>query len=275
MPLSPPATVRRLGLAAVKGTRHTELPELVVTASGPLGDRRFAFCAADGSRVLRTVANPDLVAVHAEWRDPLLSLTFPDGTTVTDAPAPGAEFVADYWGRDARLRVVQSAHAAAMSAYLGTEVVLAQAPAGDVVYGGAVTVVTTSDLIELAERAGDPAVAQEDWRFRATVTVDDRGVRGEQADTDNAAGAGVRLTNAVPGALLRLGEVVVRVRGRIPRCAVIDIGADGRRDRQLMSVLAGYRRRGTEVYFGLDCAVHRPGRVRPGDRVSLAGQAFS
>lgn len=268
MPTPPTATVQRLGLAVVKGTRHTQLPELVVTGSGPQGDRRFAFCAADGSRVLRTVANPDLVAVHAEWREPLLSLTFPDGTTVTDRPTPGVEFVADYWGRDARLLAVASAHAAAMSQYLGTEVILAQAPPGDVVYGGAVTVVTTGELAELAERAGDPAVAQEDWRFRATVTVDDR------ATTGDATGA-VPLANAVPGALLRLGEVVVRVRGRIPRCAVIDIGADGRRDRQLMAVLAGYRRRGNEVYFGLDCEVRRPGRVRPGDQVSLAGQTFS
>lgn len=256
--------VRRVGLAVVKGTRHTELAELAITGSGPDGDRRFAFCAADRSRVLHTIANPALVAVRAQWREPLLTLTFPDGRVVSDQLTPGAEFAADYWGRVAKLRLLRSRHAAAMSDYLGTDVVLAAAPAGDVVYGGAVTVVTTSDLAELAERVGDPAVAQEDWRFRATITVDD-GV---------AAGESPRLGNAVPGALVQLGEAVLRVRGRIPRCAVIDIGAGGRSDRRLMAALATYRRRAGEVYFGLDCAVQQPGRVRNGDPALWAGQAF-
>jgi hypothetical protein len=53
---------------------------------------------------------------------------------------------------------------------------------------------------------------------------------------------------------------------------VIDLDpVTGRNDVQVLSELAGYRRGGGEIIFGVDAEVTEPGRVRPGDQVVLNG----
>ncbi|NYI71594.1 hypothetical protein GGQ54_002154 [Naumannella cuiyingiana] len=244
--------VVRVGRAAVKGTRHESLPAAGIGSAGVLGDRALAFCDPERGRVLRTVENPGLVAVRARWDDPVLELDLPGGRRVRDELVETGELVADYWGRAARLQTVGSAHAAAVGALLDRPVVLARAEPGAIVYSGAVTLVTTSALAELSGRIGGPVA---DERFRANLTVDDA--------------AGPELEALPAGARLAVGSAELIIRGPVPRCAVIDIGERGRPEGALMRALAGYRRRGPEVYFGLDCAVARPGRVAVGDAVRV------
>lgn len=250
--------VRRLGFAAVKGTRHLSRPLVQLTADGPEGDRRYAVADPATGRVLRTVDHPALARVEAEVEDGLLRLRLPDGTVLVgpaeadEADAPGAAGTGtvegDYWGRPATLRPLDGSHDAALTAYLGrpATVVVATEP-GAVVWGAPVSLVTTGELDRLAERlrtAGAPVPAALDERFRATVTL--------EADADPQ-----------PGTRLRVGAAVVEVVGRIDRCAVIDADpTTGLRDSRVLRHLE--RRDGLPV-FGVDARVVTPGSVRVGD----------
>ncbi|WP_223277825.1 MOSC domain-containing protein [Janibacter sp. YB324] len=102
---------------------------------------------------------------------------------------------------------------------------------------------TTGALRELGE--------VQDARFRATLTI--------AADRDPE-----------PGSLLRLGEAVVRVRGAVPRCRVVDINTEtGELDTRHLHTLARRDRPEGEVPFGIDADVVTPGVVRREDPVAL------
>jgi uncharacterized protein YcbX len=120
------------------------------------------------------------------------------------------------------------------------------------VYGGSVSVVTTRSLAHLAAELAAPV---QDARFRATVTLDVDDLPAF-AEDDWA------------GRRLRLGVAEIEVRGRVPRCAVIDMDpTSGRRDLEVMKALPGLHGRGVE--FGVDAVVIVPGLVRTGDRAVL------
>ncbi|MFC8504533.1 MOSC domain-containing protein [Pedococcus sp. NPDC057267] len=245
--------VRRLGFAAVKGTRHLSRPVVELAADGPRGDRRYAVADPATGRVLRTVDHPALARVEAEVEGGLLRLRLPDGTLV-DGPAepgaigqPGGTLHGDYWGRPATLRLLDGSHDAALTAYLGRPATLVATEPGAVVWGAPVSLVTTGELERLAERlgaAGATAPAALDERFRATVTL--------EADHDPE-----------PGTLLRLGAAVVEVVGRIDRCAVID--ADPRTGLRDSRLLRHLEQRDGLPTFGVDAHVLAPGTVRLGD----------
>jgi uncharacterized protein len=62
----------------------------------------------------------------------------------------------------------------------------------------------------------------------------------------------------------------VRVRGVVPRCAVVDLDpVTGQNDATVLRELAGYRQSQGEINFGVDAVVTAPGRVRTGDDVEL------
>lgn len=241
--------ITRLGLTPLKGARHTSLEHLDLDTSGPRGDRAWCLLDADRDRVLRTVENPRMVLVDAAWDGGVLTVRTPDGGEVTASPSPtGQVVVSDYWGRDAELEIMRSGHADLLGAHLGRGVRLVRpVRAGEVVYGGAVTIITTAALNELGE--------SQDARFRSTVTI--------AADHDPA-----------PGSVLRLGEAVLRVRGAVPRCRVVDINPDsGDLDTRHLDTLAGLSRRQGEIPFGVDADVLVPGRVRSGDTVEVVTPA--
>ena len=208
------------------------------------------FCLVDPERerVLRTVENPTLMQTQATWDAGVLTVALP-GATVEGVPAPTGETrKLDYWGRRVALELVDGPWAAAYSEHLGYDVQVARATAGDVVYGGRVSLVTTGSLDELSRRVGLPVL---DSQMRATFTV----------HTDEP-----HLEDAWLGRRLTLGEAEVEVRGAIPRCHVIDLDPDtGARRTEAMKALADYRRDHNEVLFGVDAVVTRPGRVHVGD----------
>ena len=181
--------------------------------------------------------------------------TLPAGV-VDGIPAPTGEvLVADYWGREAKLELLDGPWSDALSAHLGYDVRLARATrAGEVVYGGSVTLVTTSSMARLGQWLGLAAAPE---RFRSTFLVDtgDLAPHGEDGWV---------------GREVALGEAVVRVRGTVPRCAVVDLNPrTGVRDVPVLKALAGYRLSGGEVHFGVDAEVVVPGRVAVGDPVTL------
>jgi uncharacterized protein YcbX len=267
----------RLGVSLLKGSAQAHPDTLDLAGHGPVGDRRYCFVDLrhrDGPRVLRTVQNPRLVALRAHEADGDLVVVVPGRGPVTGAVATAAvEQVVhgDYWGRRAPLEVLDGPWAAAVSAYLGREVVLARARPRDVVYSGGVTLVTTPSLAELARRAGaagtatarDEAVLVADAeRFRATAVV-------------AAPGAAPFLEDAWLGEELVLGEgedaPVVRVTGHVPRCAVVRMRpGDGTREGwDPLRLLAPDRTRDGEVVMGVEGEVVRPGRLRAGAQVTI------
>lgn len=254
--------VSRIGFSALKGARHVAHDEARFETEGPVGDRRFALVDRAAGRVLRTIENPSLVAIRASYiagagpgEPEVLGLHLPDGTELrASTHDSGEELKADYWGRPARLHLQHGPHAAVLSHYLGREVVLARTEPGEVVYSGAVTVIGTTELRELAARAGEPGLAHQDSRFRSTLTL--HAQRG--------------IDDLAPGTVLRVGRAALRVRGSVPRCAVIDRDpVNGTSSAAVLKTLAGCRERDGEVWFGLDTDVVAPGPVCVGDPVAV------
>jgi uncharacterized protein YcbX len=121
---------------------------------------------------------------------------------------------------------------------------------GEVVYGAAVSLVTTSSLAALAERLGEPV---DEASFRATFVLD---------TGDLAAGAELGWT----GRELDVGPARVRVRAPVPRCAVIGLDpTTGERGTRALQALGA----GGSTSFGVDAVVVRPGRVATGDPVAV------
>jgi uncharacterized protein YcbX len=241
--------VSRVGLAPVKGTRHLDLESVDLRLGGPVGDRVFCLVDRVRGRVLRTVENPSLLRTSVKWHDGVLAATLP-GEEVAGAPViTGETLKVDYWGRTAALDVVEGPWAAAFSRYLGHDVVLARSVVpGEVVYGGSVSLVTTSSIARLAEDVGPV----DERQFRATMTID---TRDEPAFVEDR----------WHGRRLRLGDAEVEVRGAIPRCAVIGLDpVSGEKRADVLRSLGGYRRVSGEVVFGVDAVVTRAGLVDVG-----------
>jgi uncharacterized protein YcbX len=246
--------IDRIGFTPLKGARHLAHDSVDLSAEGPVGDRVFCLVDPARERVLRTVENPSLVRTVARWDSGILSVDLP-GSTVEGPPTPTGEVVkVDYWGRTAALEVVDGPWARAFSEFLGYDVVLARSVnPGEVVYGGAVTLLTAASMRLLSERVGREL---DSARFRSTFLVD--------ADVEPHA------EDAWVGRRLRLGEATVLVRGMVPRCAVVDLDPGTGIDRApVLKTLAGYRRADGEVHFGVDAVVVAPGVVRAGDSAEL------
>ncbi|WP_092613857.1 MOSC domain-containing protein [Raineyella antarctica] len=244
--------VTRTGFTSLKGARHLDRPFVDLAWDGPVGDREFCLVDPARERVLRTVENPTLMQTRVAWDAGRLTVALP-GATAEGVPAPSGETrTLDYWGRSVTLEIIDGPWAAAYSKHLGYDVVLARSPAGDVVYGASVSLVTTGSLAELSRRIGASVL---DSQFRATFTL--------QTDTPH-------LEDGWIGRRLRLGEAEVEVRSPIPRCAVIDLDpVSGRRRTQALRTLADYRRQGNEIMFGVDAVVAEPGRVHVGDATTV------
>jgi MOSC domain-containing protein len=248
--------VVRVGLATVKGTRHTAYDAVELDAAGAVGDRVLCLVDPLARRVLRTVENPSLVAVRARWDGTRLDVTLPSGESASGVPAQVGESVTcDYWGRSVALELLDGPHAALLSSHLGRPVRLAAAPRGGVVYAGSVSLVTTASLREVGAHLGAGA-GLDAARFRPTVVVDAGDVPFVEDDW--------------LGRELSLGAARIRVGNHIARCAVVDLGpTTGEPDAPVLRTLAAVRPASgpARLGFGVDGGVTAPGPVRAGDEV--------
>jgi len=254
--MTPPQEVvaRRTGFAIVKGTQHLPVDRVMVDTDGAVGDRAFCLVDVEHKRVLRTVQHPALVTVAARLEGTALRVTLPTGDEVCAQPSrTGQHLRGDYWGRVVDLELLDGAHNAFLSTWLGQEVRLAATPRRGVVYAGAVTLVTASSLRDLGERAGHGNLAEEAGRFRMTFVVEVDGPPYQEEDWI--------------GREITVGTTTLRVTTPIARCAVIDIDpATGSRNGRLLKTLAASRPRNDagEPFFGVNAEVVRPGEVRIG-----------
>lgn len=247
--------VTRIGFTPVKGGRHVAHPSVAIGPSGPVGDRVLCLVDPARDRVLRTVEHPALLRTVPTLTGDRLDVEL-DGGVVSGALVPtGETHKVDYWGRLAQVELLDGPWTALYAELTGQDVTLARvATAGDVVYGGAVSLVTTGSLHALSARVGAPVAAE---RFRPTLVVDS----GPEPPGVEMSWAGREVT---------VGSAVVRVRGAVPRCAVVDLDpVSGSKDLAVLRTLAGYGRGQGEPRFGVDADVVRPGHVSTGDTVAL------
>ena len=250
-----------VGLAPVKGMRHTGTAAVDLVPGGVAGDRELCLVDVGRRQVLRTVQNPALLAVRAVREAGILRTVLPSGEVVEGAtPATGERLTCDYWGRDVGLELLGGPHAQALSTHLGRPVRLAAAPRGGVVYGDAVSLVATGSLAAL-ERGLELSPARlEAARFRANAVL---------------ATERPFLEETWLGRRLTLGAAQVEVTGLVPRCAVTDLGPEtGARDARVLRTLADLaRERGADSSagppFGVEARVVVPGTVTAGGPAAL------
>jgi uncharacterized protein YcbX len=180
------------------------------------------------------------------------------GGRVYFVPRPERPTVlADYWGRQVRVRPASGPWDAALSSLLGREVeLMAVERAGSVVYAEPVSVVTTSSLRELAGRAGLTRIDPE--RFRSTIVVDTGGLPPFVEQT-------------WVGGRLRVGGVDLLVRRQLARCAVIGFEPGGGQSTgsDLLQLLAADRTIASGIVFGVGADVDIPGEITVGAPIDL------
>ncbi len=245
--------VDRIGYTPVKGTRHRAHESATLGPGGVEGDRVLCLVDPDRDQVLRTVENGAGVQVLSHLHEDQLRLDLPGGSVGGTLEPTGRVHPVAYWGRRVEVEDLDGPLAAALENHLGRRVVLARAvEPGGVVYAGSVTLVTTSSVDELAGRVG---TTLDSARFRSTLVIDTPGEPAHVEDT-------------WVGRQLQVGDAVLQVTAVLPRCAVVDVDpVSGERDVPVLAYLGRYRRSGSEIVFGVDAEVVRPGRVALGDPV--------
>lgn len=249
-------TVARFNVTPVKSTALQHPDEIVVTELGVEGDHRFLFLEADGTRP-STAAKAPLLSIHTSY-DPAagtLSASFRDGwTAVADVSARGEAVRVALYDREVMGRVLDGPIPDAVSARLGRPIHLVRIDQPE--YAGGrhrMTMVSLESVRDLGRRGGLDGAGPDPRRFRMTVELD--GCEPYEEDSWK-------------GRPVRLGEAVVRVGDGVARCALTTMHPEtGEKDFETLRVLAGYRKRGSELLFGVYADVMEPGRIRVGDSV--------
>jgi uncharacterized protein YcbX len=246
-----------ISLAPVKGLALRQVTECALTESGVAGDREF-FLVDENGRLVNSKGLGVLQQIVPRYEPEagVLSLRFPDGTTVAEPLGFDGELDAAFWGASVRVRVVEGPWSEAISGFAGRPLRLVRppGPAPDRMRGGAATLVGTGSLRAIARTLGVGGV--DGRRFRMNFGVD---------------GLGEHEEDEWLGRRIRLGDAVVVPQGNVGRCAVTTQNPDtGEPDLDTLKALAAYRLdvSTTEpLPFGVHAAVAEPGRVRVGDAV--------
>jgi uncharacterized protein YcbX len=247
--------VRRIGLTPVKGGRHVARPDVELGPHGAAGDRVLCLVDPVSDRVLRTVRHPELLRTVPTLTGDRLTVELDGGTVSGTLPSAGEARKVEYWGRQVEVELLDGPWTKLYARLTGEDVALARVlePAG-VVFGGGVSLVLTSSLHALAGRVGAPVAGE---RFRPTLVVD---------AGDTPPGRETTWT----GREVAVGDAVLRIRGAVPRCAVVDLDpVSGRANLPVLKTLSGYGRCDGEPRFGVDADVVRPGHVAEGDDLVL------
>jgi uncharacterized protein YcbX len=250
-------TVARLSITPVKSTALVHPREIRLERHGAVANRVFYVIREDG-RLFDATSHGPLVQVRSNY-DPdaeRLSLQFPDGSVAEgDASALAEPVETNFFGRPVRGHRLDGPWSDALSGHVGRPVGLIRCDdpgAGNDVHP--VTLVSTASVDELARRAGHDGTL-DPRRFRMLMEID--GCLPHEEDTWS-------------NRSVRIGEVVVRVLGPVPRCVVTTQSpATGHKDFDTLRHIRAYRGRGrgNSIDFGMYGLVEVPGTVRVGDRV--------
>jgi len=253
------ASVAWISYSPVKGLALQQLDRCELTEAGVAGDRQF-FLVDESDRLVNSKGLGVLqqIVPHYDGEVDSLTLSFPDGTTISEHIGFDGSLGARFWGNTVDVRVISGPWSEAISHFTGRSLrlVRARGPAPDRLRSGAATLLGTGSLRAMARILGVDEV--DGRRFRMNFGID--GLREHEEDE-------------WLGQRVRLGEAVVVPVGNVGRCAVTTQNPDtGAPDLDTLKALATYRL-GTETTeplpFGIHAAVANPGRVSVGDPVEV------
>jgi uncharacterized protein YcbX len=183
-----------------------------------------------------------------------LTMEFPDGTSVTGASAShGEPRLVKLYDREVLARRVDPRFTDAIREATG-DATLELLRVDEPEYAGGidrVSIASRASVDDLGERGG--VVGLDGRRFRMLIEITD----AEPFEEDTWSGKRIRV-----------GDAIVRVGEQMPRCVVTTLDPDtGKKDFPTLDILAGYRKVGTQLMFGVYGDVEVAGDVRVGDAV--------
>ena len=252
----PIATVARFNLTPIKSTALHHPDEIDLLPEGAVGDRRFLFARPDGVR-FRGISKAPLMPIVATWRpeEERLTMRLPDDSIAEgSALAVGEGVDVQLFDRTIRARPIHPAFAEAIAPAVDETLALLRVEEPE--YAGGrhrASIVSLASVADVGRRGTDPDL--DPRRFRMLIELDGL----DPYDED-----------AWQGRRIRLGTAVIRLADRMPRCVVTTLHPDtGVQDSDVLKVLAGYRKVGTEVVLGVYGDVEERGRIARGDPVEL------
>lgn len=256
------ACVVKVLVAPVKGLRVVARERVELGPHGVRENRRFFLLDAD-DRMVNGKRVGSLQAVLADYsdRDRTLTLSFPDGTTVSAPVQAGRRLAARFFSSTVAAVEMLGPWSDALSEHAGAPLRLVESVSdwGAVDRGsdGAVSLVSTASVARLAAAA--PVQRPIDARrFRMLFEIDGVVAHEEDSWIDRP---------------LRIGGAVVQALGHVGRCLVTKLDPDsGVRDLETLELLASYRGEASTTE-PLACGVYgdvlEPGTVAVGDAVDL------
>jgi uncharacterized protein YcbX len=250
-------SVAGFSLTPIKSMALYHPQRIELRSEGAVGDRRFLCVRGDGTR-LSGISKASLIPIHARHDDAAhrLSLTFPDGTVLDgdDRPAGPVMSVA-LFDRVIPARPIDATLTEALRTHIGDDT-LTLARVDEPEYAGGVhrvSIVSRASVEDVGTRAGDGAL--DPRRFRMLIEVD--GLEPYEEDDWQ-------------GRWLRVGDAVVRMGDRMPRCVMTTLDPDtGAQNAPVLTVLAQYRRVGSQPVLGVYGDVEQPGSIDIGDPIEL------
>ena len=188
------ARVAWISISPVKGLALRQVDECELTEAGVTGDRQF-FLVDENDRLVNSKGLGALqqIVPRLRRRGGRLTLTFPDGTAVSEQVGLDGELEANFWGVTLGARVVEGPWSEAISDFAGRSLRLVKppGPAPDRLRSGAATLLGTGSLRAMARQLGVDEV--DGRRFRMNFGIDGLAEHEE----DEWIGRRVRLGEAV------------------------------------------------------------------------------
>jgi uncharacterized protein YcbX len=248
--------VTALSVTPIKGTRLQRVQEVALGPDGARGNRRF-FLIDERGRMINAKSLGELQTIVAECVDNVLTLTFPDGQSISGPVNTREEPIAvRFFSITVRARPVDGPFAEALSEHLGRPIRVMESLIGAVDRGrrGGVSLISRASLERLEQAAGETEIDAR--RFRMLIEVD--GLDAHEED-------------GWVGHVVQVGEAEVRFRGHVGRCLITSRDPDtGQVTLPTLDILGEYRKdlQTTEpLPFGIYGEVLRERAVRVGDAV--------
>ncbi len=249
--------IRSIHYTPVKSMMLRDADEIEVMTRGIVGDRRFLVLDSGGRPISQRQIGK-LTQIRAEYSldSDILSLEFPDGSTVNGRPEPVRAAATLMWGRVIPGSIVNGGWAEALSDFCGADLNLMKTrDAGACFDEYPISMLSQASLEGLTDRTGG-ARGFEVERFRPTLLID--GCEAHEEDTWLGRG-------------LKIGErLQIRLVSQDPRCAMTTLDPKtGERDFDTLRLILSYRPSPRAAYFGTYGIVEVPGTVAVGDEITL------
>lgn len=264
-PVGKPLSVQSLVIYPVKSLGGIRCDTVEVTRRGFKNDRRWMIVDAEGRFVSQRI-HPSLARLNVEFTPARVTMKDPEGgwVSVPLTPETGRSVRVEVWKdsvtaieaeQDATDFITSFLGVASRLVYMPDESVRpvdhAYSQTGDQVSfadGYPILLTTTSSLYDLNGRL-DEAIPMN--RFRPNIVVSG----GEAWDEDE-------------WTVIEIAGFSFRCAKPSARCGVISVDqTSGLRQREPLRTLAGFRKRDSKVYFGINLIPEAPAKIGVGDSV--------